>query len=676
MKKYINEGWRIGLVTALFAVVAVSVWSVGEIKALPASAQVGAGIPSCTMTTGGPVITSGGTGKLYYEVMDRPTIITISPEPAGTVQVGAPDPGRVDGRAVGSVTTGPISATTKFTMTVTNSLGTATCATFLQYIPRPAGGWKVPMVKRSPVFTRFQIPGGFDTTYGHMPFYTSYWVPEGFFVINGPGNSGAGLGRNTPAPYRTAKNVFEAGGMYLLKEDGTYVATRDVVFDSSKRAAGCFELAGCTAGPFIHILGNGKFIRDLQPREVGFPRGPILYSVSSAGVNMDQRLFYNDRLVNTSEQTDPIGRLESFSSIAVAGGKMIGVSARYAGWFPVGPQEQGVPGAPRHRYSLQNEVYDLNFMKIASFSTPAPSREPGQSNYSGAPPTTIPLFYPVVGVGDYIVGANSGTDVGYVGGLSPKIYKMPSTNDLAKNIAPAFVQTLFADDRYAFAYAIDSADANRIAFFTLPKSAVAGTTNPSINIYRAGTAGLTKVSERTLSSSAAKVSGFFMSGSAFAVSGDYLGYGTCPMGRSDWTGGRGGTEFNACGLVVEKISTGEKLSVEPLPLSRLSDFGIDGLSGLIGDAQAIGSVAIAPSGRILVTTGSGPNSSGGDNGNVYLYQIGGVSGGGGGGGNGTSTQVSARQGLIEKFGKSGTNLILQQIEQIKRLLQRMGISIQ
>lgn len=668
---------RVGVCAIFLGALSLFVWSVGDIKTLPAFAQVGAGYPSCTLASN-PVVGTGSTIKLFYEVEELPTVLTIVADdpgatPSATPTVGAPDPTRADKRQTGSVVSGPVTKNTIFTMTATNARGSGTCTTRIYFKARPSAGWKVPLVRQQPVFTRFQIPGGFDTTFGAWPFTTSYWIPGGYFVVNGPGNSGAGLS-SSPAPYRTAKNVFEAGGMYLLKEDGTFIGARDVVFDSSRRAFACFEGAGCTAGPFIHSFGNNKFVRELQPRGFGFVRGPIVYTVGGSGITMDQRLFYNERgWGNDSEENDTVGRLESFSRIAVAGGKMIGVAQRYAGWFPVGSQEQGVPGGPRPRISLHNEVYDVNLNKLATFSNPAPTRQPGQ-NYSGAPPTTVPLFYPIIGVGAYVVAATN--QPGYLGAFPPiQVYKMPSTNDLAQRVAPSLVQTLFTN-RYLLHYAIDTANQNRLAIFSIPSGTAIGVAQLTMTIYQAGTSSLTQVSERNLGPDAAKVSGLFMNGSAFAVSGDYLAYGSCGN-VTNWDGGRGGHKFNGCELIVEKIQNGERLTVEPLPLSRLSDFGIDGLGALVGEAQAIGSVAISPTGRILVTTGAGPNSSGGDNGNAYLYQIGGVSapppGGGGGGGTTTLGQQNLSEGLRERFGKF--NAVSFQLSRLAKLLEKFGIII-
>jgi hypothetical protein len=321
---------RVIAVSAIAAAVLVS--AIGS----QASAQsIGAGA-GCTITSE-PIVSTGAAVKLLYEVDNRPTFIEISASdssanPASTPTVGAPDPTRADATAVGTIMTGPIKKETTFTMSVSNSRGASKCRTTVYFKAKPAAGWPVPLVSQQPVYSRLQIPGGFDTTFGDWPFHTAYWISSGqsgFFVVSGAGNSGAGLG-SAEFPLRTAANKFEAGGMYGFKEDGTFVGVRDTVYDTSRRAAACFEGGGCTTYDVLSLIGPGKFIRDMSnatpPRNYGFVRGPAEYTVSNSGFSMDHLLFYNDRgWGNGSEQSDPVGRLEDFGAVAVAGGKFIGV---------------------------------------------------------------------------------------------------------------------------------------------------------------------------------------------------------------------------------------------------------------------------------------------------------------------------------------------------------------
>lgn len=593
-----------------------------------AAQSIGAGA-GCTITSD-PAVSSGAATELLYEVVNRPTRITISAtdsaaNPTGTPTVGAPDPDRVDGNAVGTIMTGPITKDTTFTMTASNAKGASTCSVKVRFKAKPAAGWQVPLVSQNPVFNRLQIPGGFDNGLGYLPFMTAYWVSGGYFVVNGNGNSGAAdsISAATPAieisTLHGLPTQFESGGMYGFKEDGTFVGARDVDYDTSVRATRCFEAGGCYTFTMVSPVGQGKFIRDMSNnnRQHGFFRSPALYSVTASGFTMDHRLYYID---NTQ---GPVGSIEDFSDVAVAGGKMIGVAQRYVGTYPVGPQEQGVPRGPVPRFSLQNEIYDMNFTKIASFSTPWPSRQPGQ-NYSGTPPTTAPLFYPMIGVGDYIIGSANRPGYNGVGAPPVVVYKMPSSDELSQGVAPTEVQTILGG-KILLGFSLDTTNSNRIAFLTIPNGTNVSNAVQMVTVFEAGASGLTQVSERSLSLHDSQI--ITVGATAFAFSGDYLAYGSCPgTGQNRWNGERGGLNFDGCELVVEKVSSGERLATEPLPRSKYSAFGIaSGLGSLTGESQAIGAVAMSPTGRIMVTTGVGVNNSGGgENGNVYLYQIGGA----------------------------------------------------
>lgn len=549
--------------------------------------------PTCAITSDPTTVSEkGATVMLYYEVLDDPTRIEISSipsgsAPTGTPRVGAPDSGRVDHRSAGSIVSGAISAETTFTMTVTNGRGSGTCTTKVYYNPRPSTGWQVPLVQKTPVFTRFDIPGGFgqDNT-DYTPFYTSYWIPGGYFVVNGYGTSAACLGGSPLCPL---KNIFESGGMYIFNENGSFVGARDVLFDTSSRAPRCFESGGCADGFFIHPVGSGKFVRDMQNWSVGYTRGPVLYSVGSGSISMGQRLFFNERGGgNQSESGDPVSRLSSFTHVAVAGGKMIGTAERHDG------------GGRSHE---QTEIYDMNFNVLAKSASV--------------------LFSPIFGISDFII---TSPGVGYFGAFAPiNLYKMPSLDELSRGTLPVKVKTLW-NDRNVIAYAIDSANSNRVAIFTIPKGSN-NDTAPTMTLFDASAGSFKQMSERKIGTG--NQFGRLIAGQRFALSGDYLVYTKCPRDPSGdmwlpkWDGSRGGQRANGCELIVEKTSDGKKLSVEPLPISKYSDFGLDGgLGALIGEAQAILSLAISPSGKILVATGV---VDGGDNGNIYMYQIGGVS---------------------------------------------------
>lgn len=564
---------------------------------------------SCTLTSNGRVVTENGKAKLLYEIKGGGPIQIQADDnaaqPPGVPSVGAPDGG---GQGVGEIETGPIKKNTKFTMVVGDGRFNR-CSTTVYYTPRPATGWQVGLVKPEPVFTRFQIPGGYETTNGHYPFMAAYWIPGNHFVVNGPANSNAGS--RAPSQLKTAAREFESGGMYVLKDDGTFVAAQNVAFDTAVRATGCFELAGCTAGLFIHPTGTNTFIRDLQPREYGYTRSPILYRISGSSLELVNRLFFNDRGIDYSSLAangDQPGRLSQFKHVAVAGGKMIGVATRYEGVRAPSSSERRYFPNGRDQSSAVNEIYDLNFNFLSRFSKPF-VRPNG--NVSGAIPTNVPVFYPIVGVGDYVLGTND-REPGYSGAFAPlQVYRMPSTGDLSSGKQPQSVQTL-QDGFYLRAYATDVANPNRIALFWLPKG-VAVSKAPKMVIYETSENGLKKVMERQLANAPTGPFVSLMNGQ-MALSGDYLAYPQCNI--QPWDGGRGGNNFDACQLIVEKVSDGTLLAVEPLPKAKFTDFGFQGLGAITAESQAAVAVAATPDRKFLVTT-----YGGGDNGNMYLYQM-------------------------------------------------------
>jgi len=87
-------------------------------------------------------------------------------------------------------------------------------------------GNDVYLVSTDPVFSRVEIPGGFDGGGGYFPFSTINSFSSGYFVVNGYGNSNAFV-TNFP---RAAGRTFESGGMYLIREsDGEFLGVQNIV---------------------------------------------------------------------------------------------------------------------------------------------------------------------------------------------------------------------------------------------------------------------------------------------------------------------------------------------------------------------------------------------------------------------------------------------------------------
>jgi hypothetical protein len=194
---------------------------------------------------------------------------------------------------------------------------------------------------------------------------------------------------------------------------------------------------------------------------------------------------------------------------------------------------------------------------------------------------------------------------------------MPSRQELRDGKRPEKVQTLNTLDFVGpgtgglGGITFDATNPNRVMIF----SASFGGTGTYV-IYEAGQNGLENVGSGAFNSN--RASPFH----GVALSGEYLAYTSCDeVGDNDIFGFR---NLRSCQLIVEK--NGQPLSVEPLPLDLFSGSNMPG-------------VAISPSGYIMVAA---YNLTGidGENGNLYLYQIGGGTPGGG-------TQVGFEKTLLE-----------------------------
>jgi type II secretory pathway pseudopilin PulG len=95
------------------------------------NAAAAAGSPTCTLTANPSSMSSPGTTVLTWAINNGPADGTWSPAPGGTCS-------NFTGSSGGSCTTGTISATTTFTLTVTNAQGSSQCAATV-YVGVPPG---------------------------------------------------------------------------------------------------------------------------------------------------------------------------------------------------------------------------------------------------------------------------------------------------------------------------------------------------------------------------------------------------------------------------------------------------------------------------------------------------------------------------------------------------------
>lgn len=187
-------------------------------------------------------------------------------------------------------------------------------------------------------------------------------------------------------------------------------------------------------------------------------------------------------------------------------------------------------------------------------------------------------YYPIVGIGEYFIALPGRNSL-----AGARVYRMPSQTELSQGQLPTQVQTL--PSGAVINYALDARDPNRIAIYW---------DRGTLRTYTTGTNGLVEESERRINPfEAGNTHTHFV-----AIMGDYTAYPKC-------TGS--GLTNQQCELIVENGTS--TLSVQPLPRS-VSD-----------EKQRIMSLAFSPSGKILVALQS---PGGSENGELYMYQVGGV----------------------------------------------------
>jgi len=410
------------------------------------------------------------------------------------------------------------------------------------------------LIDSEPFYTWFDAKVA-NGLHNPVPFSYAEWLPSGHFVISGRCNTAISApGFNPPG----GVGSFEDSGMYVLTDDGTFVAKRNVCFDTSVRAPGCFEFRGCEAGGTTLPIGGSQFIRINQNNAVGevFARSPVLYNVLSSSVSLLKKLFFNSWLFrDTFPPGQPESLVRDFRSIAVVNNFMIGQEERVNAFFGI-------------------VVYSLpNMFKVAEW------------------PVTEGPTWPIVGVGNYLLAIHqdilfSSAGLGVVG-----VYRMPSESELLNGERPELVSE-FSNRGFIAGYAHDAQDPNRIAiYWTGVGSGGARSHVNLISIYNATPSGLVLESELSIQPLTIVVE---PGQHVLALSGEYLMYVVC---------GGGGVN-RQCTLHVEK--NGQALSVQPLSSNTA---GIN-----------IPTIAVSDSGTILVSANGG-NPLSVSNGAIYLYSI-------------------------------------------------------
>jgi hypothetical protein len=442
------------------------------------------------------------------------------------------------------------------------------------------------LVNRHPIYT--WADAKFNHDHGVSPFRNIDYIPgsagSGYFAVVGECADGlvARIGNQL-----VHQVELEDGGMYVFSESGQFIAKENVCRETATPRI-CYEGGGCYVNEDISLVGNGQFILDAGGAEFGLTihRSPLLYSVQGNNVSRENRLFFWD----WQNPVDPFTEKEllEFRHIAYANGIMVGYAKESLGHQPAGVS--GFPGAgPTEEKNIFFSVPE--FQRLAEISVPTRCET---RSCTGSPSVTQEIYIPIFGIGEYFVTARPDS-LHYNINVNPPydVYRMSSRQELRDGERPEKVQTLDIDRTIAN-ITRDATNPNRVMVSYLRGSDLHYT------IYEPGQAGLEDVGSGTLN--VGQTAPFFN----IALSGEYRAYTSCEkVGDNDIFDFR---NLLSCQLVVER--NGQPLSVEPLPLNLFSGGSMPG-------------VAISPSGYIMVAA---YNLTGidGENGNLYLYKIGGV----------------------------------------------------
>jgi len=186
---------------------------------------------------------------------------------------------------------------------------------------------------------------------------------------------------------------------------------------------------------------------------------------------------------------------------------------------------------------------------------------------------------------------------------------MPDLQDLSDGVRPPLVRELNVgtlNGAKLLGWGIDTQNKNRIGLVWWGFGI-----DEHIRIYEVDGNGFTEVLKKEINlPNGRSFSGGHLYRGGFAISGDYLAYAVIGS-RNASSVSPNCIGYGGCEVVVEKISTEERLSVDPVPSPVFPDD-----ENNPKQSQRSGAVSISANGRMLVASRGGR-----DNGNLYLYQI-------------------------------------------------------
>jgi hypothetical protein len=220
--------------------------------------------PSCQMWSN-PQTATGGPVTLQYTVGYLPTTITVTADdsaatPTGTPTAGAPDPARVDSRQEGSIVSGTVTKRTVFTMRVSNAQGSSTCNVTVPFNAAPQGNLTLPLLA-----TLLDLPNQMvypGPTVGNQGIQTAAYS-NGTFAFSGA------CGGPKDQNYLSSNPPFRQGGAWFFKDDGTFLAQRDLCMDGGSRFQSLFLHGGATSrmiadgdrGFFMAVRSDGGSVQ-------------------------------------------------------------------------------------------------------------------------------------------------------------------------------------------------------------------------------------------------------------------------------------------------------------------------------------------------------------------------------------------------------------------------------
>ena len=466
-----------------------------------------------------------------------------------------------------------------------------------------SGGYDVELITPEPIFDVVDAEYGHVTGPDAFPRIDVYTKgSEEYFVTSGYCDAAVTEG-------------WAHGGMHSFTRDGQYLGKRDVCYDTVPTGPKhCKHDTGCHAHAIIFEYDDGKFVRQLSTpgSQDQVSRSLLSYEVGPSGLDLLGRVFTYNFHTRVKTPGGP-GETDRFRSYAVANGVVVTAEVAIGEVLEGGGQRNAFYTLPDlNRFHTIRDQYQYHCPIGQVCSPPVPP---------GGRPASQWYFEPYVGIGEYFIAyvpkSRHNTNLNEIA-----VYKMPSESELRNGAEPTKVQVLYTNV---------TGTGRNLRNIDFEGDKLHFTYEGTRYVYVPGSNGLELVDQRPanprLRTGTVSKNYDFESG--------YLVYPKC---RTVQNPPRvyPRTRTLCDELVVEK--DGVQLTVSPIPLAPDIEYRVGGTINEFEHKspedreQAVDSVAISPTGRIMVSTvctrcGLARSSTPGDTTSytnetfLYLYEI-------------------------------------------------------